>query len=81
MRARNYLISWDKLDFVATKPSIPLSETKRTRSQGSRIEVNSVLRFTSTLPIKALYKILKLLFELAKFGTKRISGIREKLRS
>jgi hypothetical protein len=81
LRSRNHLISWDKKDLAAAKPSLPLTETKRASSQGDEVRGSSVLRFASSLVIRVFYIIFRLLFGMAKFLISRISEIRERWRS
>jgi hypothetical protein len=70
-RSRNVIISWENLNPEATKSTIAQDHQK----------VGSIFRIASSLPMKAFYKIFKLLFEGAKFLTKSISGLRKRLRS
>lgn len=71
-RSRNENISWETLNSAATQSSV---------SQGHLEKVKLIFRFTSSLPTRVLYIIFKILFEGAKFITRIISGIRERLRS
>ena len=80
-RSRNHLISWDNVNLAAATPSAPLSETKRTGPQGNQVKGSSRLRFAFSLVTRMFYIIFRLLYGGAKFLTRRISEIREKLRS
>jgi hypothetical protein len=80
-RSRNNLISWDKIELTAAKPSLPLTETKSTSFQGNEVRGSSVLRFASSLVTRVIYQIFRLLYGGAKFLTRGISEIREMLRS
>jgi hypothetical protein len=80
-RSRNHLISWDKIDLTAAKPSLPMTETKRTSSQGNEVRCSSVIRFASSLVTRVLYQSFRLLYGGAKFLTRGVSEIREMLRS
>ena len=79
-RSRNHLISWDKIDLTAAKPSLPLTETKRTSSQGNGVGGSSVLRFAFSLVTRLFYQTFGFLYGGAKFLTRAISEIREMLR-
>jgi len=71
-RSRNENISWETLNSAATQSSV---------TQGHLEKVKLFFRFTSSLPTRVLYIIFKILFEYAKFITRILSGIRERLRS
>ena len=79
--SRNHIISWDKIDSAAAEPGIPLPETKRTSAQGNQVRGSSILRFASRLVTRMFHIIFRLLYGGAKFLTRGISEIRERLRS
>jgi len=80
-RSRNQLISWDKIDLSAAKSSLPLTETKRTSSQGNPVRGSSVFRFASSLITRLFYQSFRLLYGGAKFLARGISEVRKMLRS
>ena len=70
-RSRNVIISWENLNPEATKSTIAQDHQK----------IGSIFSIASSLPMKAFYKIFKLLFEGPKFLIKSISGLRKELKS